>query len=152
MNRRQQRITAISLVLFGVACAAGLTLFALRDNVTFFQTPTDLVSASSRPYAGGKTIRLGGLVVYGTVQKDGLMTKFVVTDMNEDVPVEHEGIMPDLFREGQGIVATGTYDEDGIFRATQILAKHDEEYMPPEVAKTLEKYGHPGEANKAGTP
>jgi len=152
MNRRQQRITAISLVLLGVACAAGLPLFALRDNVTFFLTPTDLVSASSRTFAGGKTIRLGGLVVYGTVEKNGLLNKFVVTDRNEDVPVEHEGIMPDLFREGQGIVATGTYDPDGVFRASQILAKHDEEYMPPEVAKTLEKYGHPGDAAQKGTP
>lgn len=149
MNRRQQRILAISLVLCGVACAAGLTLFALRDNVTFFLTPTDLVSANSSPFAGGKVVRLGGLVVYGTVEKDGLLTKFVVTDMNEDVPVEHHGIMPDLFREGQGVVATGTYDADHIFRATQILAKHDEKYMPPDVAKSLEKYGHPAQQ---GTP
>lgn len=148
MNRRQQRITAISLVLLGVACAAGLTLFALRDNVTFFFTPTDLVSTSARPFAGGKAVRLGGLVVYGTVEKDGLLTKFVVTDMNYDVPVEHNGIMPDLFREGQGVVATGTYDADGIFRASQVLAKHDEKYMPPEVAKSLEKYGHPADAGK----
>ena len=148
MTRRQQRIAAISLVLLGVACAAGISLFALRDNVTFFFTPTDLVSASARPFAGGKAIRLGGLVVYGSVEKDGLMTRFVVTDMKQDVPVEHEGIMPDLFREGQGVVATGTYDPDGIFRASQILAKHDENYMPPEVAKSLEQYGHPGDIEK----
>ncbi len=146
MTRRQQRITAIVLVLLGAAVAAGLVLFALRDNVTFFLTPTDLAQASSRPFAGGKAVRLGGLVVYGTVEKNGLDTRFVVTDLNNDIPVEYHGILPDLFREGQGVVVTGTFD--GTFRATQLLAKHDENYMPPEVAKSLEKYGHPADAAK----
>jgi len=137
MTRRQQRITAIILVLLGAAVAAALVLFALRDNVTFFLTPTDLAQASSRPVAGGKAVRLGGLVVYGTVEKQGLITRFVVTDLNNDIPVEYNGILPDLFREGQGVVVTGTYD--GTFHATQLLAKHDENYMPPEVEKMLEK-------------
>ena len=142
MTRKQQRLAAIGLVLCGVAMAAGLALYALRDNVTFFMTPTDLVSASSQPFAAGKAVRLGGLVVYGTVEKSGLMTRFVVTDMKNDLPVEYQGIVPDLFREGQGVVVTGTYDADNIFRATQLLAKHDENYMPPELAKKLEENGH----------
>ena len=146
MTRKQQRIAAIVFVLLGVGVAAGLVLFALRDNVTFFLTPTDLVKANSRPFAGGKAVRLGGLVVYGTVEKDGLETRFVVTDLNNDVAVEYHGLLPDLFREGQGVVVTGMYD--GTFHATQLLAKHDENYMPPEVAKSLEKYGHPADAAK----
>ncbi|MGZ9109259.1 MAG: cytochrome c maturation protein CcmE [Micavibrio sp.] len=137
MTRKQQRITAIILVLLGAAVAAALVLFALRDNVTFFLTPTDLAQASSRPFAGGKAVRLGGLVVYGTVEKQGLVTRFVVTDLNNDIPITYHGILPDLFREGQGVVVTGTYD--GTFHATQLLAKHDENYMPPEVGKMLEK-------------
>ena len=137
MTRKQQRIAAIVLVLCGAAVAVGLSLFAMRSNVTYFFSPTDLVSANSRPFAGGKSIRLGGMVVYGSMEKSGLTAKFVVTDMKYDVPVEYTGITPDLFREGKGVVAVGTYD--GIFHATQILAKHDENYMPPEVTKALNK-------------
>lgn len=146
MTRKQQRITAIILVLLGAAVAAALVLFALRDNVTFFLTPTDVAQVSVRPFAGGKAVRLGGLVVYGTVEKQGLVTRFVVTDLKNDIPVVYHGILPDLFREGQGVVVTGTYD--GTFHATQLLAKHDENYMPPEVEKMLEKNGYEDEVKQ----
>lgn len=148
MTRKQQRLTAIALVFCGVALAAGLVLYALRDNVTFFLTPTDLVSASAQPFAGGRSVRLGGLVVYGSVEKSGMVTRFTVTDLKHDVAVEYHGIVPDLFREGQGVVVTGTYDTDFIFRATQLLAKHDENYMPPELARKLEENGHPAQGQE----
>lgn len=139
MTRKQQRIAAIAFVLCGLAIAIGLSLYALRSNVTYFLTPTDLVSANSRPFAGGKSVRLGGQVEFGSVEKTGLITRFTVTDLVNDVNVEYSGIIPDLFKEGKGVIALGTYD--GTFHATQILAKHDENYTPPELAKVLKKNG-----------
>ena len=137
MTRKQQRIATITFIVCGIALAVALSLYALRDNVTYFMTPTDLVSANSRPFAGGKYIRLGGQVEFGSIEKTGLVTRFVVTDLVNDVPVEYSGVVPDLFKEGKGVVAIGTYD--GIFHASQILAKHDENYTPPDVAKVLKE-------------
>ena len=138
MTRKQQRIYAVGLVLVGVIMAATLTLLALRDTVTFFYTPSDIVGPEPKYIMPDRPFRLGGLVVYGTVEKEGKIVRFTVTDNMHDIPVVYEGIPPNLFREGQGIVATGTMN-DGTFKATQLLAKHDENYMPPEVAKALEK-------------
>jgi len=139
MTRKQQRIYAIVLVLAGVIMAATLTLFALRDTVTFFYAPSDIVGPEARFIMPERPFRLGGLVVYGTVEKEGKTVRFTVTDNLNDIPVVYEGIPPNLFREGQGIVATGRMNTEGTFVATQLLAKHDENYMPPEVAKALDK-------------
>ncbi len=139
MTRKQQRIYAICLVLFGFALATTLTLFALRDTVTFFYSPSAIKGVHATFVVPERPFRLGGLVVYGTIEKHGKITTFVVTDNIEDVNVSYTGIVPDLFREGQGIVATGTLDKEGTFVASQLLAKHDENYMPPEVARMLEE-------------
>ena len=139
MTRRQQRIYAILLVLSGIVMAVTLTLFAMRDTVTFFYAPSDILGPDANFVAPERPFRLGGLVVYGSVKKQGKVVSFVITDNANDVPVVYEGIVPNLFREGQGIVATGKLDEQGVFQATELLAKHDENYMPPEVAKALEK-------------
>lgn len=135
MTRKQQRLAAIALVFCGIAVATGLSLFAMRGNVTYFKSPTDIITT---PPAPNQTIRLGGVVVYGTIEKSGLVTRFVVTDLKNDFPVEFSGIVPDLFKEGKGVVVIGHYtDRNSPFIATQLLAKHDENYMPPDVAKSL---------------
>ena len=128
MTRKNQRLAAIFLILAGVAVAAGLSLYALRGNVTFFMTPTDLAAAEA-----GKTVRLGGMVVYGTIERDGLTTRFTVTDYANDLPVEYTGIVPDLFVEGSGVVADGRMQANGTFVADKLLAKHDENYVPREL-------------------
>lgn len=136
MTRKQQRIATIAFIICGVALAVALALYALRDNVTYFKTPTDLLTMP-RDQNTVKFIRLGGQVEFGSVEKTGLVTRFIVTDLVNDVPVEYSGVIPDLFKEGKGVVAIGTYD--GTFHAKQILAKHDENYTPPEVAKVLKQ-------------
>ena len=136
MTRKQQRLYAVILILAGAAVAAALSLFALRDNVTFFHSPSEVAAGAAPP---GRSFRLGGLVMYGTVEKDGTRTAFVVTDNVNDIDVVYDGIVPALFREGKGVVAVGRLNADGSFPASQLLAKHDENYMPPEVARALEK-------------
>ncbi|MDB5491302.1 MAG: Cytochrome c-type biosis protein CcmE, heme chaperone, partial [Micavibrio sp.] len=136
MTRKQQRIATIAFIVTGIAFAVALSLYALRDNVTYFKTPTDLITMS-RNQNTTKFIRLGGQVEFGSIEKTGLVTRFVVTDLVNDVPVEYSGIVPDLFKEGKGVVAIGNYD--GTFHASQILAKHDENYTPPDVAKVLKQ-------------
>lgn len=143
MTKKQQRIYAIILVITGIAVAAALTLFALRDNVTFFYTPSDIIGPEAKTIAKDRPFRLGGLVMYGTVEQNGKLLRFVVTDNMQDITVEYEGVVPALFREGQGVVAVGTMRESGIFRAGTLLAKHDENYMPPEVANALKEKGAP---------
>jgi len=148
MTRKQQRIYAIILVVTGIAVAAALTLFALRDNVTFFYAPADIIGVHPKNINMDRPFRLGGLVAYGSVEKEGALLRFTVTDNIEDIDVEYEGVVPALFREGQGVIVVGSLREDGIFAAEQLLAKHDENYMPPEVAKALAKqhevYRDPG--------
>lgn len=129
----------IFMVMAGVILATGLTLFALRGNMTYFYTPSDIVGESAKNIKPGKTFRLGGLVVYGTLEKEGTIIRFVVTDNTHDLNVFYDGIPPNLFREGQGIIATGALDERNVFIASELLAKHDENYMPPEVAKALKE-------------
>ena len=142
MNPRKQRrlAFAITLLLAGGG-AAGLAVFALQDNVLFFYSPTDIVDHPEK-VPTGRVFRIGGLVEKGSVQRDaGLEVKFVVTDGRNAVPVNYSGALPDLFREGQGIVALGTRDSAGVFKASEVLAKHDETYMPPEVVDALKRAG-----------
>jgi cytochrome c-type biogenesis protein CcmE len=145
---RRQRLFIVLLVVIGAAVAVGLTTYAMRDNINLFYPPAD-IAAGKAPL--DKRIRAGGMVVEGSVQRvPGTLTvRFEVTDYTATVPVEYTGILPDLFGEGQGVVATGSLGEDGLFRATEILAKHDENYMPPEVQSALDKAGHGG-SDRAG--
>jgi cytochrome c-type biogenesis protein CcmE len=140
MTRKQRRLVLIGTSLGVLALAAALILTALRDSVVFFNSPTDVVEKSVQP---GARIRLGGLVKPGTLQRgDNLAVRFEVTDGNRAIPVAYQGILPDLFREGQGVVAEGALDGTGVFKADAVLAKHDETYMPKEVADALKKQGH----------
>ncbi len=139
MTRKQRRLTLIGTAGFVLALAAGLVLFALRDQIVFFYTPTDV---TGKDLAAGTRIRLGGLVEEGSVEKgDGGVVRFAITDTQNRLAVSYVGILPDLFREGQGVVAEGTLGADGSFKADNVLAKHDETYMPREVADALKEQG-----------
>ena len=135
---RKKRLTIVLFLLVGLAIAVGLTTYALRQNINLFYDPTQ-ISAGEAPV--DVRIRAGGMVEEGSVLRDldSLMVEFKVTDFNASVPVQYTGILPDLFAEGQGVVAMGRLNESGRFVADQVLAKHDENYMPPEVADALEK-------------
>jgi cytochrome c-type biogenesis protein CcmE len=140
MTRKQRRLTLIGAGLGVLGLAAGLVLYALNDAIVFFNSPTDVIEKQVAP---GARIRLGGLVKPGTlVRGDNLKVRFEVTDGNKSVLVNYTGILPDLFREGQGIVTEGALEAAGTFRADSVLAKHDETYMPKEVADALKKQGH----------
>ena len=138
MKPRHKRMAFIIGGLAGVVIAVALILNALKGNMTYFFSPTE-VAAGKTP--ANKTIRLGGLVVDNSLKRedDGLTVHFLVTDNAETVAVVYTGILPDLFREGQGVIAQGKMSSDGVFLAEEVLAKHDETYMPPEVANALEK-------------
>ena len=135
---RRQRFILVGLLVLGVSIALGLTLLALRENINLFFSPTQ-VKAGEAPQQA--SFRLGGMVVEGSVRRPDadLSVEFVLTDTVEQVTVTYKGILPDLFREGQGIVTQGMLNNNGIFEAKQVLAKHDENYMPPEVADALKK-------------
>lgn len=133
-KRQRMLLAAIAaVVLLG---AGGIALFTLKDSATYFYAPADL---SATPPEAGRSFRLGGLVKEGSVHRsdNGLVLHFVVTDFKAETPVSYRGIVPDLFREKQGVIATGTLASDGEFRAEELLAKHDEKYMPPEVARAV---------------
>jgi cytochrome c-type biogenesis protein CcmE len=149
MTRKRRRLMLLGLAALGLGTASALTLTALQDNLLFFHSPSELHAGK---VAEGQRFRLGGLVVKGSLQRaaDGRTTTFTVTDTAYDVPVRYAGIVPDLFREGQGVVADGRVGPDGVFVADELLAKHDENYMPPEVAKALQDAGHPGAPGAAG--
>jgi cytochrome c-type biogenesis protein CcmE len=139
MTRKQRRGVLIGVALSVLMVAVGLVLFAMRDSIVFFHTPSDL---TEKPIAAGQRFRLGGLVAAGSVKRgEGTKVDFVVTDTLKDVPVSYQGVLPDLFREGQGVVAEGALNASGLFVADTVLAKHDENYMPPEVAKALQAKG-----------
>jgi cytochrome c-type biogenesis protein CcmE len=142
MKPRHKRIAWIALGLAIIGIAVGLVLKAFQSNLVFFFTPTQ-VAANEAPQ--GKPFRIGGLVTEGSVirNKDGLTVRFDVTDTAKTIPVAFTGILPDLFKEGKGVVAQGKLGPDGVFRATEVLAKHDENYMPPEAAEALKKAGRP---------
>ncbi|TAJ24332.1 MAG: cytochrome c maturation protein CcmE [Reyranella sp.] len=135
-KRRRLWLLIGSLSVLGVAAA--LVLTALNDNLVFFYSPTQLAEKTIAP---DRRFRLGGLVEQGSVKKEGQIVRFTVTDTNKTVKVVYSGILPDLFREGQGVIAEGSLGADGVFAAREILAKHDENYMPPEVAKALKDSG-----------
>src|SRR5947209_20548887 len=140
MTRKQRKLTIIGGALAVLAVAVGLVLNALRDSIVFFSTPA---MVAERHVAPGKRFRLGGLVQPGSlVRGDNLAVTFKVTDEKATLPVTYKGILPDLFREGQGVVAEGALDPSGVFRADTVLAKHDETYMPKDVADALKKQGH----------
>jgi cytochrome c-type biogenesis protein CcmE len=151
MTRKRRRLILLGLAALGLGTASALALTAFRDNLLFFHSPSDLHAGK---VADGQRFRLGGLVVQGSLQHlpDGQTITFTVTDTVYDVPVRYVGIVPDLFREGQGVVANGRVVPDGTFVADELLAKHDEKYMPPEVAKALQDAGQPRAPGAAGKP
>ena len=139
MTRKQRRASLIATAVGTLGLALGLVLFALSETITYFKTPSDIATA---PLAPNQRFRLGGLVATGSLKRgQGTEVEFAVTDTLQSVPVVFRGVLPDLFREGQGIVAEGRLEPDGRFRADSVLAKHDETYMPPEVAKALKEKG-----------
>jgi len=137
MTPRKQRMFFVGVVLVGVAAAAALAISAFSENMLYFFSPTQVKAGEAPP---GRNLRVGGIVVDGSVrrQKDGLTVSFDLTDTAETITVTYTGILPDLFREGQGIVAMGKLTPTGVLAAGEVLAKHDENYMPPEVAEAIE--------------
>lgn len=142
MRSRHKRFVWIALGLAVIGVAVALVLRAFNSNLVFFFTPTEVVEKKAPQ---DRTFRLGGLVTAGSVKRnpDGLTVTFDVTDTAKTIPVSYTGILPDLFKEGKGVVAQGKVGADGVFRASEVLAKHDENYMPPEAAEALKKAGHP---------
>jgi len=147
MKRRHKRIAFIVVGLAGLGIAAFLVANAFRNNLVFFFSPTQVV-AKEAPV--NRTFRIGGLVQEGTLKRenDGLTVRFIVTDTAANVPVVYKGILPDLFKEGRGCVAQGKLGPDGVFQAEQVLAKHDENYMPPQAGDAVDKAKHAREAAK----
>ncbi len=139
MTRKTRRLYFVILGLLGLGAGAALVLTAFQDNIVFFRSPTDIADGK---VSGGQRIRIGGLVETGSVVKNGEDISFSVTDMSHSLKVQYRGLLPDLFREGQGIVAEGRMEPSGVFIANEVLAKHDEKYMPREVADALKKSGH----------
>jgi cytochrome c-type biogenesis protein CcmE len=150
MTRKQRRGILIGTCLVVLAVAVGLVLVAMRDSIVFFYSPSEVATMQIAP---GQRFRLGGLVETGSVVRgEGTTIRFVVTDKTKTLPVNYTGVLPDLFREGQGVVAEGMLAADGTFQADNVLAKHDEKYMPPEVAKKLKEQGLWRGDAQAGTP
>ncbi len=150
MTRKQRRAVLIGACLGVLALAVGLVLVALRDSIVFFYSPSEV---TEKHLGMGQRFRLGGLVEDGSLRRgEGTTIRFIVTDKRATLPVTYTGVLPDLFREGQGVVAEGTLETDGVFHADSVLAKHDENYMPPEVAKKLKEQGLWRGDAQAGTP
>ena len=139
MTRKQRRLALIGAGLAVLGLAAALVLSALKDSIVFFNSPSDVVEKQIK---SGTRIRLGGLVAAGSVERKDLDARFAITDGNKTINVSYRGILPDLFREGQGVVAEGILQSADAFTAETVLAKHDETYMPKEVADALKKQGH----------
>ncbi len=138
MKPKRKRLWLLVASLCVLGAAVALVLSALSDNLVFFYSPTQVAEKHPGP---DRRLRIGGLVEQGSVKKDGQEVRFVVTDLKQTVPVVYRGLLPDLFREGQGVIAEGTLGADGVFTAREVLAKHDEKYMPPEVARALKESG-----------
>jgi cytochrome c-type biogenesis protein CcmE len=140
MTRKRRRLYFVLVGMLLLGSAAGLVLYAVSDTLVFFYSPSDL---QTKQVPAGRPFRLGGLVEVGSVARDGTSATvhFRVTDLNRAVPVTYHGMLPDLFREGQGVVTLGTLEPDGTFVASEVLAKHDEKYMPKEVVDALKKSG-----------
>ena len=140
MTRKQKRLAGIGFIAAVLTVAVGLVLVALRDEIVFFYSPTEIVTENK---AGpGQRFRLGGLVKEGSVVKEGKLITFIVTDTKSDLTVTYDQILPDLFTEGKGVVAEGTLNSQLVFVADNVLAKHDENYMPKEAADALKKQGY----------
>ena len=137
-TRKRRRLYFVILGLLGIGTATALVLAAFQDNIVFFFSPTEVAARSP---TADRRIRIGGLVEGGSVQREGDTVSFSVTDMTQSLNVRYTGLLPDLFREGQGVVAEGHLGPDGVFVASEVLAKHDENYMPREVADALKKSG-----------
>lgn len=140
MTRKNKRLMGIGFIALVLTAAIGLVLVALRDEIVFFYTPSEIIEEQKAQ--AGQRFRLGGLVKEQSLQKQGTTVSFVITDTNSDLNVSYTGILPDLFREGQGVVAEGVLDSANNFVADSVLAKHDENYMPKEVADSLKKQGY----------
>ncbi|HEX9466087.1 MAG TPA: cytochrome c maturation protein CcmE [Alphaproteobacteria bacterium] len=143
MTRKRRRLYLLALFMVGLGTATALTLMAFQDNLVFFYSPSDLLAKNVPP---NRAVRIGGLVEQGSVERRSttdskVQVRFRITDLSHEVAVVYVGIIPDLFREGQGVVANGKLGADGVFQASELLAKHDEKYMPPEVADALKKSG-----------
>ena len=154
MTRRRRRLTVLLLCALGLGTATALTLTAFQDNLVFFQSPSDI---AANPPPPARAFRLGGLVEEGSVTRDSTpegrpRIGFRVTDGQSAVAVQYSGVLPDLFREGQGVVTLGQMGPDGVFLAREVLARHDENYMPPEVAEALRRTGHWNPASGAAPP
>jgi cytochrome c-type biogenesis protein CcmE len=151
MKPRQKRFLFIAVAVVGVSAAVGLVLNALGGNVNLYFTPTQVFN---KEVPNGRSFRIGGLVEAGSVkrEKDGLTVNFVITDTYKSIPVVYKGILPDLFKEGKGVVAQGTVEATGVMRAEEVLAKHDENYMPPEAADALKKAQAANAADIAAKP
>lgn len=147
MTRKRRRMYFILLGLLGLGAGTGLVLTAFQDNIVFFFSPTEVATRHVTPE---QRIRVGGLVEQGSVEKDGENVSFSVTDMSNTLHIKYHGLLPDLFREGQGVVAEGRMGPDGVFIASEVLAKHDENYMPREVADALKKSGRWQEGSGQG--
>lgn len=151
MKTRHKRVAFIVAGLLGLGVAAAFVLSAFQNNLVFFFSPTQVV-AKEAPI--GRTFRVGGLVQEGTLKRDtdGLTVRFTVTDTAESIPVIYKGILPDLFKEGRGCVAQGKVGDDGVFYAESVLAKHDENYMPPEAGEAIDKAKHLQKASESIAP
>jgi len=138
VKRRHKKFAIILTAVIGVSVAALLIMDAFQDNMVFFYSPSDVYAGKS---PANKTFRLGGMVEKGSIKKSTktLLVEFIVTDNNKKIPVSYVGILPDLFREGQGVITQGKLDDDYMFTASEVLAKHDENYMPPEVADAMKR-------------
>jgi cytochrome c-type biogenesis protein CcmE len=148
MTRKKKRLAIVVFGLVALGGATAMVLAAFRDNLVFFYSPSEL---AAKPEIEARRIRIGGLVEdHSFAREDGSHISFRVTDGKTDVAVAYDGILPDLFREGQGVVAEGRLGKDGVFVASTVLAKHDEKYMPPEVADALKKSGHWQEGGDPG--
>ena len=145
MKPRQQRMLAVGLAAIGIIVATALALRAFQDNMMFFVEISEVTKGN---YPDDRNFRVGGLVVDGSVRRDPgeLEVRFDLTDLDNELTVSYNGVLPDLFREGQGIIAHGRLDDTGVFVANEVLAKHDENYMPPEVAESLAKHAEMQEA------
>ncbi|MBK8070432.1 MAG: cytochrome c maturation protein CcmE [Rhodanobacteraceae bacterium] len=148
---RRRRLFLILGLVVGIGAATGLALVALQENVNHFYSPSEVLAGSAPE---GRNFRLGGVVLEGSTRRDGssLKAHFVVTDRFKDLPVEYEGILPDLFKEGQSVIATGVLQAGGVFVASEVLAKHDENYMPKEVAEAIAKGKAQKDSQGAQTP
>lgn len=145
MTRKQRRLYFVLLGMLALGGAAALVLTAMSDTLVYFYTPADLQTKHVSPE---RRLRIGGLVEPGSVDRHGEEVRFVVTDLSATLPVVYRGVLPDLFREGQGVVTEGKMDGQGLFHASEVLAKHDENYMPKEVADALKKSGQWQEEGK----